>query len=346
MKNYLRYAFIAVLAFIVNMAFGQAYKTLTFPDDNKATNGIGAYDKTWTAKIGKDTWSIVNFNNNHWNDNWKWIKCGGKKAALVGTITTDFAIDKAISSVVVVIDNIVDDDYVNSIKLEVTSDKEGKTVLETVNLEKIATGDAVFTIKTPKENCYYKLAIDCKKHASKNGLVSVKKVEYYKKGTSPDIVDISNTPETAYTVAKAKELIDAGKGLSTEVYVKGIITSVGTLNTKYNSLSYNISDNGEATNELEVYSGKYFGGEGFTSADQLKAGDVVIIKGKLKKFNNKYELDMNNQLYSLNGQTTNINNITTEAADANAPAYNLAGQKVGKAYKGVVIKAGKKFIQK
>lgn len=344
MKNYLRYAFIAVLAFIANMAFGQAYKTLTFPDDNKADNKVGGYDKTWTAKIGTDTWSIVNFNNNNWNNNWKWIKCGGKKAALVGTITTDFAIDKAISSVVVNIDRITTA-YVNSIKLEVTSDKEGKTVLETVKLDKIATGDAVFTIKTPKENCYYKLLFDCDKGSS-NGLITVVKVEYYKKGTGPDIVDISNTPETAYTVAKAKELIDAGKGLSTEVYVKGIITSVGTLNTQFNSLSYKISDNGEATNELEVYSGKYFGGEGFTSADQLKAGDVVIIKGKLKKFNNKYELDMNNQLYSLNGQTTNIKDITTETTDANAPAYNLAGQKVGKEYKGVVIKAGKKFIQK
>lgn len=344
MKNYLRYAFIAVLAFIANMAFGQAYKTLTFPDDNKADNGIGGYDKTWTAKIGTDTWSIVNFNNNNWNNNWKWIKCGGKKAALVGTITTDFAIDKAISSVVVNIDRITTA-YVNSIKLEVTSDKEGKTVLETVKLDKIASGDAVFTIKTPKENCYYKLLFDCDKGSS-NGLITVVKVEYYKKGTGPDIVDISNTPETAYTVAKAKELIDAGKGLSTEVYVKGIITSVGTLNTQFNSLSYKISDNGEATNELDVYSGKYFGGEGFTSADQLKAGDVVIIKGKLKKFNNKYEFDMNNQLYSLNGQTTNIKDITTEATDANAPAYNLAGQKVGKEYKGVVIKAGKKFIQK
>ena len=42
---------------------------------------------------------------------------------------------------------------------------------------------------------------------------------------------------------------------------------------------------------------------------------------------------------------TGINNITTDAADDNAPAYNLAGQKVGKEYKGVVIKAGKKFIQ-
>ena len=343
MNKILRISMVAVLALIANFSFGQAYKTLTFPDDNKDNNKLSAYNKTWTAKIGTDTWTIENFNNSNWN-NWKWIKCGSKNFTSVGTITTDFAIDKAISSVVVNIDKVTTAS-VNSIKLEVTSDKEGKTVLETVNLEKIAAGDAVFTIKTPKENCYYKLLFDCDKGSS-NGLITVVKVEYYKKGTGPDIVDISNTPETAYTVAKAKELIDAGKGLSTEVYVKGIITSVGTLNTQFNSLSYKISDNGEATNELDVYSGKYFGGEGFTSADQLKAGDVVIIKGKLKKFNNKYELDMNNQLYSLNGQTTNIKDITTEATDANAPAYNLAGQKVGKEYKGVVIKAGKKFIQK
>lgn len=44
------------------------------------------------------------------------------------------------------------------------------------------------------------------------------------------------------------------------------------------------------------------------------------------------------------GSSTGITNITTSAAD-NAPAYNLAGQKVGKGYKGVVIKAGKKMIQ-
>ena len=44
------------------------------------------------------------------------------------------------------------------------------------------------------------------------------------------------------------------------------------------------------------------------------------------------------------GTATGINNITTSAAD-NAPIFNLAGQKVGKGYKGVVIKAGKKMIQ-
>lgn len=345
MNKILRISMIAVLALIANFSFGQAYKTLTFPDDNKANNKVNGYNKNWTAQIGTDTWSIVNFNNNNWGNDWKYIRCGSKNFASVGTITTDFAIDKAISSVVVGIDNITTD-FVNSIKLEVTSDKEGKTVFETVNLEKIAAGDAVFTITTPKENCYYKLIFDCKQHTKKNGLVTVTKVEYYQKGTNPNIVDISNTPETAYTVAKAKELIDAGKGLSTEVYVKGIITSVGTLNTQYNSLTYNISDDGETTNELKVYSGKYLEGADFTSADQIKVGDMVIVKGLLKKYNSTYEIDMNNKIHSLNGVTTGINNITTDATLENAPAFNLAGQKVGKAYKGVVIKAGKKFVQK
>lgn len=45
------------------------------------------------------------------------------------------------------------------------------------------------------------------------------------------------------------------------------------------------------------------------------------------------------------GTSTGITNITTSAAD-NAPAYNLAGQKVNAAYKGIVIKNGKKMIKK
>lgn len=43
---------------------------------------------------------------------------------------------------------------------------------------------------------------------------------------------------------------------------------------------------------------------------------------------------------------TGITNITTDEAAKNASVYNLAGQKVTKAYKGVVIKNGKKMIQK
>lgn len=46
------------------------------------------------------------------------------------------------------------------------------------------------------------------------------------------------------------------------------------------------------------------------------------------------------------GSSTGITSVAADkAADANAPIYNLAGQKVGKSYKGIVIKNGKKFIQ-
>lgn len=43
---------------------------------------------------------------------------------------------------------------------------------------------------------------------------------------------------------------------------------------------------------------------------------------------------------------TGINNIITEATDADAPVYNLSGQRVGKNAKGVLIKNGKKYVVK
>jgi hypothetical protein len=46
------------------------------------------------------------------------------------------------------------------------------------------------------------------------------------------------------------------------------------------------------------------------------------------------------------GTTTGINSIENGQIDNDAPAYNLAGQKVGKGYKGIVIKNGKKVVMK
>lgn len=41
-----------------------------------------------------------------------------------------------------------------------------------------------------------------------------------------------------------------------------------------------------------------------------------------------------------------ISHIVTPTANANAPIYNLAGQRVSKTYKGVVIQNGRKYLQK
>ena len=44
--------------------------------------------------------------------------------------------------------------------------------------------------------------------------------------------------------------------------------------------------------------------------------------------------------------TNGINEIAAEKTDANAPVYNLAGQRVSKNAKGILIQNGKKFIVK
>lgn len=47
------------------------------------------------------------------------------------------------------------------------------------------------------------------------------------------------------------------------------------------------------------------------------------------------------------GETTRISNVdVNDNFDDNAPMYNLAGQKVGKSYKGIVIQNGKKVVRK
>ena len=43
---------------------------------------------------------------------------------------------------------------------------------------------------------------------------------------------------------------------------------------------------------------------------------------------------------------TNITKISADTANSSAKTFNLAGQQVGKSYKGIVIKNGKKYVQK
>lgn len=160
-------------------------------------------------------------------------------------------------------------------------------------------------------------------------------------------VDISNTPETAYTVAKALELITAGEGLDTKVYVKGTISKLDNISTQYGNATYNISDDGTTTNELIVFRGYYLGGEKFTAGDEIEVGDEVIVYGKLVLYNNTTpEINTGSSLYSVNNVTTGVNGINADKLDTNAPVFNLAGQRVNNSFKGIVVKNGKKFINR
>ena len=159
-------------------------------------------------------------------------------------------------------------------------------------------------------------------------------------------VDLKNTPETAYTVAKALELINAGEGLEANVYVKGQITNIQDVDTgDFGNATYTISDDATAANALLIYRGYYYDKGKFTSKDQIKVGDVVVVYGKLVKFYEKFEMNSGNHIYSINGVASGVDNITVDK-NVDAPAYNVAGQRVNDAYKGIVVKNGKKYLNK
>ncbi len=155
-----------------------AYKTLSFPDDNKATNGISKYDQAWVAKIGTDTYNITNFNNNSWNNSWKFIKCGNKNADSVASIETANPVDKPINKVVLNIGKITST-YVNSIQMVVSNDTKE---VETISLDKPAVGGNEFLVSMPVANLKYKLVFDCKKSKS-NGVIQVDSLEFFEETT-------------------------------------------------------------------------------------------------------------------------------------------------------------------
>lgn len=155
------------------------WKSLSFPDDYKSNNKCQTYAKTWTAKIGDDSWSVSNFNNNNWS--WTYIKCGSKNNASVAAIVNDAAYTETVTKVVVKIKTASSLDKVNSVRLITASDKKCNNIVETIDgsfgSNSTFTGDLTFNVTKPAKNLFYKFVIDIKK--ATNGIISISGVDYY-----------------------------------------------------------------------------------------------------------------------------------------------------------------------
>lgn len=148
------------------------------------------------------------------------------------------------------------------------------------------------------------------------------------------VKSIANTAETAYTVEEAVALIDAGRGLSVDVFVKGTISNVQSFNSKYGSITYLISADGtENGRQFMCYGGLNIGGEKFGALEDLTVGDHVVVMGKLKKYGETYEFDLNNVIVSL--VSVGVDGIVAD--EAKVEGKRLENGKV------VVLKAGKKY---
>ena len=137
------------------------------------------------------------------------------------------------------------------------------------------------------------------------------------------------TPETAITITRALELINAlADGASTDAtyYVKGVCTSVKSI-TSSNAQFY-IGETATATDVVQTYGLKGLGNKSITNTEFVKAGDNVVVYGTLQKYKNNTSGDITPEVtsgyvYSVNGKTEedtpNPEDAITTGTDANNP---------------------------
>lgn len=105
-----------------------------------------------------------------------------------------------------------------------------------------------------------------------------------------------------------------------------------------------------AYNTLGVW-GAYITPEGGLAAEQAADSDVYAALGYDVKAGNTYFFWVSGSKIMLCGLTfmtgnTAVENFTVDAANVNAPVYNVLGQRVNNDAKGLLIQNGKKFIRK
>lgn len=162
-------------------------------------------------------------------------------------------------------------------------------------------------------------------------------------------VNYSELGLTAYTltVDESKKTVTA-KEFTGVVPAGGAVLVKGTESTAYTLTPATTEGDTTFATDLKTGATKADGTQyGFTSVDgaafkQVKSGEAIPAKKGYIVLNGasaaKYSI-------CFGDETTGIQTIEAASA-ANAAMYNLAGQRVDKAYKGIVIVNGKKYLNK
>ena len=139
---------------------------------------------------------------------------------------------------------------------------------------------------------------------------------------------------------------------SEKLYVKGYIVNIDEVTDEnlqqYGNMTFKIAavkGDYDADMKLKVYRCNFLENKKFTSADQIKLDDDVIVYGQIQWYGGSPQVISGCNIYSLNGNTSSVNAIKTNA-QFSGKMYNVAGQVVNKGYKGLVIQDGRKFVNK
>ena len=182
--------------------------------------------------------------------------------------------------------------FASAQNVTISSETDGATIYYTVDGTEPTTESNVYSRAIPVNETTTIKAFAAKADCSNSAVASA----------TYTIIALNHagTAEDPYTVADALSAVDAGVGI-TGVYATGIVSKIVTaFNASYGNITYNISADGKVdSDQLQAFRGKSKDGAEFTSEDDVKVGDIVVVYGNLTKYNSTYEFEADNQLYSL-----------------------------------------------
>ena len=128
------------------------------------------------------------------------------------------------------------------------------------------------------------------------------------------VVEKTFTLTAPMTVAEALTALDSEDPINNAA-VSGIVSTAPTSDPSSGRLTYYISDDGEATNELEVFNGYGLNGASFSSKTDLQVGDEVTVFGNLTIFTNTStkEFSAGSRLLTFNRPTVDLESIALPA---------------------------------
>lgn len=303
MNKFLRYSLIGLMAILFGNVSAQEV-TFDFTDEANPWN-LPTEQLKETGTFTKDGYSITITTTNYtrWFTDTKTLLVG-KQGATLTLPKFDFDVERidvvgtSNASAAVKQNIFVGDEAVS---------EETEGAKEVTNHYKIAEGKqtagTVYTLKV-----------------TSNHNTQISKILIWKKGTAPkdESDDKEKTPATSaekpMTVADAQALLAkrAANEKTDEVYVKGKISKIDQVDPGYGNATFYISDDGKEEGQLEVYRCVFLEKKNFTSAEQIKVGDEVIICGQLVNYRSTKaaetdpvtpEFTQGCYIYSLNGKT-------------------------------------------
>ena len=143
----------------------------------------------------------------------------------------------------------------------------------------------------------------------------------------PEIAKTDKTSAEKYTVSEGAEAQPVSLTVAASQDAKYLCDLL-----KFSGVTINADAISDASGSLAIFN-KF-------KIEVPEAGATGDVIGILVMYKEAY------QLYPISIDTSNGINMTTVETATNAPAYNLAGQRVGDNFKGVVIVNGKKIVRK